>query len=90
MTVVGLKIVGLVMIVALLINPPVIAGFMDRPQRADDLGARARRGLLGYLGAAISASGAGLPTGPIIVLVASALFFPVRCSSRTARGVVRP
>ncbi len=73
-TVIGLKLVGLVLVVALLIIPPVTARFWtDRASRvmwaAGGLGA-----LSGYLGAAISASAPALPTGPIIVLVAAALF----------------
>lgn len=73
-TVIGLKIVGLIMIVAMLIIPPVTARFWtDRTERllliAGVLG-----GVSGYVGAAISASAPGLPTGPIIVLVAFALF----------------
>lgn len=73
-TVVGLKIVGLILIVALLIIPAVTARFWtDRSERllwiASGLG-----GASGYIGAAISASAPDLPTGPIIVLVASALF----------------
>ena len=73
-TVVGLKIVGLVLIVALLILPPVTARFWtERSGRmiwaAGGLGAAA-----GYGGAALSASAPGLPTGPIVVLVAAGLF----------------
>ncbi|ROT99421.1 metal ABC transporter permease [Histidinibacterium lentulum] len=74
-TVVGLKIVGLVMIVALLIIPPVIARFWTDRSGRMIWGAGLAGGLSGYLGAAISASAQDLPTGPIIVLVASALFF---------------
>ncbi|NNF23707.1 MAG: metal ABC transporter permease [Rhodobacteraceae bacterium] len=73
-TVVGLKIVGLILIVALLIIPPVTARFWTN--RTD--GVVALSGLIGgvsgYVGAAISASAPALPTGPIIVLVAFALF----------------
>ena len=74
-TVVGLKIVGLILIVAMLIIPSVTARFWtDRSQRviwiAGALGA-----VSGYLGAVLSASAPAMPTGPIIVLVAAALFF---------------
>jgi manganese/zinc/iron transport system permease protein len=83
-TVIGLKVVGLVLIVALLIIPPVAARFWT-----DQVGrmiwiAGLIGGVSGYLGAAISASAPNLPTGPIIVLaaalifVASLLFAPVR------------
>lgn len=73
-TVIGLKIVGLVLIVALLIIPAVTARFWsDRVDRmlliATGIGA-----FSGYFGSALSASASGLPTGPIIVLVAAALF----------------
>lgn len=73
-TVVGLKIVGLILIVALLIIPPVTARFWsDRSGRVVALSG-ALGGLAGYLGAAISATAPALPTGPIIVLVAFAMF----------------
>jgi manganese/zinc/iron transport system permease protein len=83
-TVIGLKVVGLVLIVALLVIPPVAARFWtDRVHHMIWIA-----GLIGgassYVGAAISASAPNLPTGPIIVLVtasvfaASLLFAPVR------------
>jgi len=70
----GLKIVGLVLIVALLIIPAVTARFWtDRVGAllwiAGALGAAA-----GHVGAAISASAPGLPTGPVVVLVSAGLF----------------
>ncbi|WP_372592039.1 metal ABC transporter permease [Guyparkeria sp.] len=73
-TIIGLKVVGLVLIVALLIIPPVTARFWtERTERvvwiAGALGAMA-----GFVGAAISATAPALPTGPIIVLTAFALF----------------
>ncbi|WP_116597822.1 metal ABC transporter permease [Primorskyibacter marinus] len=73
-TVVGLKIVGLIMIVALLIIPAVTARFWTN--RAEYVVALAGLfgGLAGYLGAAISATAPALPTGPIIVLIGFALF----------------
>jgi len=73
-TVVGLKIVGLILIVALLIIPPAAARFWT--DRAG--GVIALAGLIGavsgYGGAAISATAPGLPTGPVIVLLAAGLF----------------
>lgn len=73
-TVIGLKVVGLILIVAMLIIPPVTARFWtDQSNRLIWL-AGALGGFSGYLGAAISASAPALPTGPIIVLVAAALF----------------
>ena len=73
-TVIGLKIVGLILIVALLIIPPVSARFWsDRSDRVVLLGG-IFGGVAGYVGAALSASAPNLPTGPIIVLVAFAMF----------------
>lgn len=72
--VIGLKIVGLVLIVALLIIPPVAARFWtERSERVLWLSA-GFGAISGYLGVAISASAPALPAGPIIVLVAAALF----------------
>lgn len=74
-TIVGLKVVGLVLIVALLIIPPAAARFWtDRAERVAIV-AGALGGVAGYVGAALSASAPALPTGPLIVLTASALFF---------------
>ncbi|PXX99393.1 metal ABC transporter permease [Halomonas sp. LBP4] len=72
--VIGLKVTGLILIVALAIIPPVTARFWtDRPLRmvalAALLGAAA-----GYLGVTLSSVQEGLPTGPLIVLAAFALF----------------
>ena len=73
-TVIGLKVVGLILIVALLIIPPVTARFWsDRSDRVV-LMAGGLGGLAGWIGAAVSASAPDLPTGPIIVLVAFAMF----------------
>ena len=73
-TIIGLKVVGLVLIVALLIIPPVAARFWsDRSDRVLAI-AGAFGGLSGFIGAAISATAPALPTGPIIVLTAFALF----------------
>jgi manganese/zinc/iron transport system permease protein len=73
-TVIGLKVVGLVLIVALMIIPPVAARFWTERATRMVLIAAGFGALAGYVGAAISASAAKLPTGPIIVLVGSALF----------------
>jgi manganese/zinc/iron transport system permease protein len=73
-TVIGLKLVGLILIVALLIIPAVTARFWtDRVDRVL-WAAGAIGGVAGYTGAALSASAPGLPTGPIIVLIAAGLF----------------
>jgi manganese/zinc/iron transport system permease protein len=73
-TVIGLKIVGLILIVALLVIPAVTARFWTGRSGRLALIAGGLGGLSGYLGAAISASAPDLPTGPIIVLVAFGLF----------------
>lgn len=73
-TVIGLKVVGLILIVALLIIPPVAARFWTERTGTMIWSAAALGGLSGYLGAAISASAPALPTGPIIVLVAAGFF----------------
>jgi manganese/zinc/iron transport system permease protein len=73
-TVIGLRIAGLVLIVAHMIIPPVAARFWtERSERmvliAAGLGAASA-----YIGAALSSVGPRLPTGAIIVLVAFTLF----------------
>lgn len=73
-TVIGLKIVGLILIVALLIIPPVAARFWTNRVGRLILLAAAFGGVSGYVGAALSAAFARLPTGPIVVLVAFSLF----------------
>jgi manganese/zinc/iron transport system permease protein len=85
-TVIGLKLVGLILIVALLIIPAVTARlWTERSERvtwfAGGIGAAA-----GYAGAAVSASAPELPTGPVIVLGAAALFL-VSLFLAPARGV---
>ena len=83
--VIGLRIAGLVLIVALVIIPPVAARFWtDRSDRmvmiAAGFGAASA-----YVGAALSSVGPRLPTGALIVLVAFTVFIvsllisPVRC-----------
>jgi manganese/zinc/iron transport system permease protein len=73
-TVIGLKVAGVVLIVAMLVIPPVTAHLWTH--RADRLWplAAAIGGVGGYFGSAISAAVAGIPTGPVIVLVMFALF----------------
>ena len=73
-TVVGLKIVGLILIVALLIIPPVTARFWTERTDHVVLISGIVGGVSGYVGAAISAAIPDVPTGPIIVLVGFALF----------------
>lgn len=73
-TVVGLKLVGLILIVALLIIPPVAARFWTEQAHHVIWIAALVGGVSGYLGAALSTTAPALPTGPIIVLVAAAIF----------------
>jgi len=86
-TVIGLKLVGLVLIVALLIIPPVTARFWTERSGHMIWTAGALGAASGYLGAALSASAPDLPTGPIIVLVAAALF-ALSLMLAPARGVL--
>lgn len=86
-TVIGLKIVGLILIVALLIIPPVTARFWTERTGPMVWIAAATGGVSGYLGAAVSASAPALPTGPIIVLIA-ALLFAVSMLLAPGRGVL--
>lgn len=73
-TTIGLKIVGLILIVALLILPAVAARFWTERAEVVALLAGVMGGLAGASGAVLSALAPDLPTGPIIVLVAAALF----------------
>ena len=73
-TVIGLKLVGLILIVAMLIIPAVTARFWTERSNRVIWIAGGVGGAAGYLGAALSASAPALPTGPIIVLVAAAIF----------------
>ncbi|MCH9832484.1 MAG: metal ABC transporter permease, partial [Alphaproteobacteria bacterium] len=77
-TVVGLKVVGLILIVALLIVPAVSARFWTDRSDGVILIAAILGGLSGYIGAALSAVAPALPTGPIIVLVGFAFFVCAR------------
>ncbi len=85
-TVVGLKIVGLIMIVALLIIPPVTARFWT--ERTDHVVviSGALGGLSAYIGAALSAALPHFPTGPIIVLVGFG-FFTLSLLAAPGRGL---
>jgi len=73
-TVIGMKLVGLILIVAMLIIPPVTARFWTERSGRVIWIAGAMGGLSGYVGAALSASAPAMPTGPIIVLMAAGLF----------------
>ncbi|MBB3329358.1 manganese/zinc/iron transport system permease protein [Halomonas campaniensis] len=72
--VVGMKVTGLILIVALTIIPPVAARFWtDQPMAMVALAALLGA-LSGYLGVTLSSVSEGLPTGPLIVLCAFGLF----------------
>lgn len=72
--VIGLKVTGLILVVALTIIPPVAARFWtDQPMRMVALAALLGA-LSGYLGVSLSSVREGLPTGPLIVLAAFTLF----------------
>lgn len=73
-TVLGMKIVGLILIVALLIIPAVSARFWSETTNIILVTATVFGALSGYIGSAISAVSPGLPTGPIIVLCCFGLF----------------
>ncbi|MCP3028738.1 metal ABC transporter permease [Halobacillus sp. A5] len=74
MVVIGIQMVGVVLMVALLITPPLAARYWT--DRLEWMGFIS--GLIGavsgLIGTAISTMGDGLPTGPLIVLTASSIF----------------
>ncbi|MEZ5846888.1 MAG: metal ABC transporter permease [Geminicoccaceae bacterium] len=72
--VIGLKTVGLVLIVALLVIPPAAALYWSRRLAPMVFTAALIAAAGAYVGAAISASAPDLPTGPVIVLTLAALF----------------
>ena len=85
--VIGLRIVGLVLVVALLIIPPAAARFWSNHAGRMTLIAAGIGAASAYLGAAISATHPDMPTGANIVLVAfSALIVSVFAG--TARGLI--
>ncbi|SUB02483.1 Manganese transport system membrane protein mntB [Pannonibacter phragmitetus] len=86
-TVTGLKLVGLVLIVALLIIPAATARFWS--ERATVILALAALfgALAGYVGSALSAAAPNVPAGPVIVLTA-AVFFTASLLAAPRRGLV--
>ncbi|NNG03622.1 MAG: metal ABC transporter permease [Inquilinus sp.] len=85
--VIGLKTVGLILIIALVIVPPVAARFWTERLNRMALAAALFGAASGYLGAAASALLPRLPAGGVIVLVAGALFV-VSLLFAPARGVL--
>lgn len=86
-TVAGLKIVGLILIVALLIIPPVTARLWSNRAAYIWPIAGAIGGASGLIGAGLSSLAPDLPTGAIIVLVAAG-FFLISLLVAPARGVL--
>ena len=84
---IGLKTVGLILIIALVIIPPVAARFWTERLGAMVAIAGVFGGLSAYLGAAASALYPDLPAGGVIVLTAAALF-AVSLLLAPARGVI--
>lgn len=86
-TIFGLQSVGIVLVVALMIVPPVTARlWTDRLGRMVVISACVG-GVSGFLGAVLSASVDRLATGPVIVLCAGGMFvFSLLCAPR--RGVL--
>lgn len=74
MVVIGIQMVGVVLMVALLITPPLAARYWT--DRLEWMGfvSGLIGALSGLIGTAVSTIGDGLPTGPLIVLTASAIF----------------
>ncbi len=73
-TVLGMKIVGLILIVALLIIPAVSARFWSEKVDVIFLISAGFGMISGYIGSTISAISPSLPTGPIIVLCSFGVF----------------
>lgn len=86
-TIIGLKLVGLILIVAMLIIPAVTARFWTDRSATMVWVSAVLGGASGYVGAALSASAPELPTGPVIVLVAAGLF-TLSLLFAPARGVL--
>lgn len=85
-TVTGLRVVGLILVVALLIIPPVAARFWTDKTNTMVVVSGIIGALSGFIGTALSASVPNLPAGPVIVLVAAGLFV-VSLLFAPARGV---
>lgn len=82
---VGLNVTGMILIVALLVTPAVTARLWTISVERLAILSAILGGLSGYVGAAISAGVPDVPTGPVIVLLASGLFL-ASLMLRGARG----
>jgi manganese/zinc/iron transport system permease protein len=85
--VVGIQAVGVVLMAALLITPAVTARYWTERLGIMVLLSSVFGALSGLIGTFISASGNNLPTGPLIVLVATA-FFVVTIAAAPRRGLL--
>jgi manganese/zinc/iron transport system permease protein len=85
-TVTGLRIVGLILVVALLIIPPVAARFWTEKSATMVVVSGIIGAMSGFIGTALSASVPNLPAGPVIVMVAAMLFI-LSLLFAPARGV---
>lgn len=73
--VIGIQMVGVILIAALLITPPLAARYWTEKLGMMAILAGIFGAISGVLGAIISTTIVGLPTGPVIVLSASFIFF---------------
>ncbi len=87
-TVIGLQAVGLILVVALLIIPPAAARFWTHRLPVMLLLSGGFGAVSGMVGSALSALMVNLPSGAVIVLTASALFF-LSLTLGTDRGLVQ-
>lgn len=86
-TVAGLQAVGLILVVAMLIIPPVAARFWTERLGILIIVAGIIGGLSGYFGSVISALLPRKPAGAVIVLTSGAIFF-ISMMVAPARGVI--
>ena len=85
--VIGLRIVGLVLIVAMIVIPPAAARFWSNHAGRMTLVSALIGAASAYVGAAISAAQPDMPTGALIVLTAFVMF-SVSVAFGTARGLL--
>lgn len=86
-TMIGLRAVGLILMIALLIIPAAAARFWTESLPRMIVIAALIGGCSGFTGALISALAPGYPSGPVIVLVCGLLFF-LSFLGGTSRGVL--
>lgn len=86
-TIIGLKAVGLILMIALLVIPAAAARFWTDGLAKMTIIAAVCGGASGLLGSALSALFKDLPSGAMIVLVSAVLFF-ISMIIGTARGVL--